>query len=70
MVSPGTLLEHEKMGTMCRTNKSQLQLIQFWVHIHDLELEKFSVENEEKIGNKIGKFIVLIRKFKIKQLAT
>lgn len=31
--------------------------IQFWVKIHDLGLEKFSMENAQRIGNSIGEFV-------------
>lgn len=31
--------------------------VQFWVQVHDFGLEKFSVENTQVIGNKIGSFI-------------
>lgn len=32
-------------------------MVQFWVHVYGLGLEKFNETNAEKIGNKIGKFI-------------
>lgn len=38
------------------------KMVQFWVQVHELGLEKFSEENAKKKGNNKGKFIAIEEK--------
>lgn len=38
-------------------NDAEFNKVMFWVEVHDLGLEKFSTENAQIIGNKIGKCV-------------
>lgn len=40
-----TLLEYEKMGVEYWSNTIDFKRVQFWVQVHDIGFEKFSVEN-------------------------
>lgn len=53
----GHCLSLQKWEPSVGLNVVDFKRIQFWVQIHDLGLEKFNMENAQRIGNSIGRYI-------------
>lgn len=50
----GTCLSLQKWKEDIKTTEVKFHIVQFWVQIHGLELDKFSVQNARKLGGCIG----------------